>query len=151
MSQRVKEIIVEKGKAIGLKTDSDKYSFDLIFSNSDIFTTYEKLLNNQKAPKSIKNQEYSSSAVIFYWGIKNKFDNLDLHNIFFSENYKSEFDFIFNKKNVSDDFTVYVNITSKDVPKDAPEGCENWFVMINTPPDEGQDWESIKNRLRKNY
>ena len=149
MSQRVKEIIVEKGKAIGLKTDSDKYSFDLIFSNSDIFTTYEKLLNNQKAPKSIKNQEYSSSAVIFYWGIKNKFDNLDLHNIFFSENYKSEFDFIFNKKNVSDDFTVYVNITSKDVPKDAPEGCENWFVMINTPPDEGQDWESIKNRLRK--
>ena len=149
MSQRVKEIIVEKGKAIGLETDSDKYSFDLIFSNSDIFTTYEKLLKNQKAPKSIKNQEYSSSAVIFYWGIKNKFDNLDLHNIFFSENYKSEFDFIFNKKNVSDDFTVYVNITSKDVPKDAPEGCENWFVMINTPPDEGQDWESIKNRLRK--
>ena len=35
MSQRVKEIIVEKGKTIGLKTDSDKYSFDLIFSNSD--------------------------------------------------------------------------------------------------------------------
>ena len=35
------------------------------------------------------------------------------------------------------------------MPKDAPKGCENWFVMINTPPDEGQDWESIKNRLRK--
>ena len=56
---------------------------------------------------------------------------------------------MFNKKNISDDFTVYVNITSKEVAKDAPEGCENWFVMINTPPDEGQDWESIKNRLRK--
>ena len=31
MSQRVKEIIVEKGKAIGLKTDSDKYEFRFDF------------------------------------------------------------------------------------------------------------------------
>ena len=30
------------------------------------------------------------------------------------------------------------------MPKDAPEGCENWFVMINTPPDLGQDWNQLK-------
>ena len=94
-------------------------------------------------------QERSSSAVIFYWGIQKKFDQLDLHNIFFSKDYKAEFEAIFNQNKISDDFTVYVNITSKDIPTDAPQGGENWFVMINTAADHGQDWEKIKNQLRK--
>jgi phytoene desaturase len=149
MKKKVKEIIVEKGKAVGIKAESFESRFDLILSNMDIFPTYKNLLRDQKAPKRILRQESSSSAVIFYWGIKNQFNQLDLHNIFFSKNYKSEFDSIFNQNSVSDDFTVYVNITSKDVPQDAPEGCENWFVMINVPSDQGQDWESIKNRLRE--
>ena len=25
---------------------------------------------------------------------------------------------------------------------DAPKNCENWFVMINTPHDNGQNWEA---------
>ena len=41
-----------------------------------------------------------------------------------------------------------MNITSIDVPGDAPEGCENWFVMINTPADKGQDWEALVSKLR---
>ena len=45
--------------------------------------------------------------------------------------------------------TIYINITSKDVPNDAPKGCENWFVMINTPADHGQDWEAMVNKLRQ--
>ena len=79
-----------------------------------------KTIKESKTPKSIKNQEYSIYPVIFYWGIKINLTTW-LHNIFFSENYKSEFILFLIKKNVSDDFTVYVNITSKDVPKDAPE------------------------------
>ena len=130
MRKKVKEIIVEKGKAVGIKAENFESRFDLVLSNVDIFPTYKNLLKDQKAPKRILRQESSSSAVIFYWGIKNQFNQLDLHNIFFSKNYKSEFDSIFNQNSVSDDFTVYVNITSKDVPNDAPEGCENWFVMI---------------------
>ena len=26
----------------------------------------------------------------------------------------------------------------------APEGCENWFVMVNAPNDAGQDWETFR-------
>ena len=53
------------------------------------------------------------------------------------------------EKTPADDFTIYVNITSKDVPTDSPNGSENWFVMINTPADHGQNWEKIVNELRK--
>ena len=26
---------------------------------------------------------------------------------------------------------MYINITSKELPQDAPEGHENWFVLMN--------------------
>jgi phytoene dehydrogenase-like protein len=33
-----------------------------------------------------------------------------------------------------------VNIGSKITLEDAPEGQENWFVLINAPPHDGRDW-----------
>jgi phytoene dehydrogenase-like protein len=114
----------------------------------DVFHTYKKLLPNEIPPINRLKQERSSSAVIFYWGIKQSFPDLDLHNIFFSKNYKKEFQAIFKDRTVSEDPTIYINITSKEVVGDAPKGCENWFIMINTPADHGQDWTQIVNRLR---
>ena len=32
---------------------------------------------------------------------------------------------------------------------DAPEGYENWFMMINTPADYGQDWEKEAKKIKK--
>ena len=144
----VKEIKVKLGVVSGIKTNSDSFSSDYVISNMDVFHTYKKLLPNEIPPINRLKQERSSSAVIFYWGIKQSFPDLDLHNIFFSKNYKKEFQAIFKDKTVSEDPTIYINITSKEVVGDAPKGCENWFIMINTPADHGQDWTQIVNRLR---
>jgi diapolycopene oxygenase len=73
-----------------------------------------------------------------------------LHNVFFSQDYKKEFDSIFHTKQLSNDPTVYVNITSKMESLHAPAGKENWFVMINAPANIGQDWQELKQTLRKN-
>ena len=62
----------------------------------------------------------------------------------------AQFTYIFEKKEIIDDPTVYINITAKNEPNDAPEGCENWFVMINVPGNEGQDWDEIIKISRKN-
>ncbi len=43
-----------------------------------------------------------------------------------------------------------MNISSKYCPADAPEGCENWFVMINVPANKGQDWDTLITQARKN-
>ena len=116
----------------------------------DIFSTYKRLLPGSKHPQKILEQERSSSALIFYWGIKGKFPELDLHNIFFSEDYQKEFTMLFEDKDLYEDPTVYVNITSKEDSNDAPEGCENWFVMVNAPGNFGQDWEKLKVQAKKN-
>ena len=96
------------------------------------------------------NQERSSSAIIFYWGIRHLFPELDLHNIFFTQDYKQEFECLFEKKSVYNDPTIYINITSKEESSDAPKDSENWFVMVNAPGDFGQDWDKIIQETRKN-
>ncbi len=146
----VEKIVVNKKKVQGLQLPTAILSFDKVVSNMDVVSTYKKLLTSQPQPHRLLNQPKSSSALIFYWGIQQVFPQLDLHNIFFSNNYQREFDRIFNKKDIDDDPTVYVNITSKYKPDDAPEGCENWFVMINVPNNTGQDWDSLIAAARKN-
>jgi phytoene desaturase len=143
-NQKVESIIVEKNTVKGISLGDKKMEAQIVLSNIDITPTYRKLLGDKFSPEKILNQEKSSSALIFYWGVKGVFPELDVHNIFFSEDYKSEFDYIFNKKMLHDDPTVYINITSKVCKNDAPENCENWFVMINVPHLNGQDWMQLK-------
>ena len=149
LSSPVTEILVENKKAVGVCVNEAKHLADLVVSNMDVVPTYRKLLPNQTQPEKVLSQERSSSAVIFYWGVGKSFSQLDLHNIFFSDDYAAEFAAIFNTKTLYHDPTIYVNITSKDVPADAPEGKENWFVMINAPHDTGQDWKAIAEQLRE--
>ena len=59
--------------------------------------------------------------------------DLSLHNIFFSEDYQKEFDLIFNKKSIPNDFTIYLHLSSVMNKDDSPTNGQNWFVMINTP------------------
>jgi phytoene desaturase len=146
------EIVLNGKVATGIKVKGDVILADIVISNMDIWFTYHKLLNNYPKlhPKKVLQQERSSSALVFYWGINKEFAGLDLHNIFFSANYKAEFDHIWQQKNIYHDPTVYINITSKLNPNDAPPGCENWFVMINVPANTGQDWNTWITEARKN-
>ena len=51
---------------------------------------------------------------------------------------------------------IWFKDSNKMTPcKDAPEGFENWFVMINAPANQGQDWEAniklARERIYKKY
>ena len=147
---RVEEILVEDKKVKGIRLNGEIIPADRVISNMDIWFTYRQLLKNEVAPKRILNQERSSSALIFYWGIKAEFPELDLHNIFFSEDYKKEFAAIWEQQSIDVDPTIYVNISAKYQSGDAPKGAENWFVMINVPANTGQNWDELIAAARKN-
>ncbi len=146
----VEKIIYFERKVAGIVCNEENIYADIIVSNADVYFTYKKLLNLDFKAKSLLRQERSSSALIFYWGISKLFPQLDLHNIFFSEDYSSEFNYLFHKQHSFDDPTIYINITSKMDASLAPAGMENWFVMINVPSDNGQDWEAVKTKARMN-
>lgn len=146
----VTQIQKKDKKVTGLVTASgQKWEGDLIITNMDAYFTYLHLLDDKKRAQNVLRQERSSSALIFYWGVEKEFEELDLHNIFFSEDYKNEFDQI-SEGHVCDDPTVYIHITSKYIKGDAPQGCENWFTMINVPHNSGQNWDEIIERSRRN-
>lgn len=146
--EEVEKILVKNSIAVSVQSKKNGYPADVVVSNMDVYPTFTRLLSDQKQPRKVLAQERSSSALIFYWGISKEFTELDLHNIFFSENYQKEFEHIFDKKSLYHDPTVYINITSKEEPNDAPTGHENWFVMINAPGNHGQDWERLKKESR---
>jgi phytoene desaturase len=144
----VERIELEHNRAIGLHTAHGFVPYRTVVSNMDVVPTYRKLLKGHDAPATYLKQERSSSALIFYWGVRGSFDALGLHNILWSEDYREEFRTLFEEKDIHDDPTVYINITSKYEPADAPPGCENWFVMVNAPYVAGQDWDALTGRMR---
>ncbi len=147
--EKVESIQTKEGVATGILTAKGNYHFDKVVSNMDVVPTYSRLLKEHTPPKSYLKQERSSSALIFYWGMHRKFEELGLHNIFWSENYQEEFRQLFEERNIYHDPTVYVNITSKHEAADAPADAENWFVMVNAPYIAGQDWTQLREIARK--
>lgn len=145
---RADEILTQNKAVYGLRTEEKTYLFDRIICNMDVFFAYKKLLPNHVKPNRILQQERSTSAVIFYWGIKKVFPQLDMHNLFFSEDYRSEFKYLKEGK-VAEDASIYVNLTTNHTPSDAPEGCQNWFVMINVPSQSDQSKTMDINVLRE--
>ncbi len=145
---RVDRILMEHGSVKGLRVNGVDQPADLVISDVDIYYVYKDLLPDQPFPKKYFKGERSTSAMIFYWALDQSFQELELHNILFSSDYRKEFDSLFEDQQVPDDPTVYIFISSKMVPGDAPEGKENWFVMINVPPDTGQDWDRETERAR---
>ena len=135
----VDQIVVENNRAVGVEVKGVRFNSDVVVSNVDAYFTYHHLLKGLPFPAKVLNQERSSSAIIFYWGMGKTFPALDVHNLFFSNDYQKEFSGLFETHELAEDLTVYVNITSKVVTADAPQGKENWFVMVNAPRWDGQD------------
>lgn len=140
-NQPVQQLVISNGVAKGVLVNDTQIDADCIVTNVDVFYAYRDHIKNKLKANKVLKQERSSSAVVFYWGINKLFDQLHLHNIFFSKQYEEEFSAIFNGTTYADP-TIYINITSKMETIHAPTGMENWFVMVNVPADTGQDWDA---------
>jgi phytoene desaturase len=152
LNQKVDEIILENNKVKAIKVNDKIIKYDKIISNVDVNYTFKNLIKNFESRESRRYEKKlpSFSGLVFYWGIKKEFPELETHNILFSKEYKKEFDDLFNNKTIHNDPTVYIYISSKLNKDDAPAGKENWFVMVNAPHIQNQNWESEVKSARKN-
>lgn len=125
---KIDEIKYER-QSFNISSGAKNYKSTVVISNIDYYHT--QFLLNRKVNTSYS--KLSTSAFVFYWGVKINSDKLKLHNILFSKNYENEFSQIFEEGVLPDDPTIYINITSKINSQHAPKDCENWFVMVNTP------------------
>lgn len=149
LGQKVDRIEIENKKATGIRINGRPVYYDHIICNADIHEAYRKLIPEEKKPKRILDHPKSHSVIVFHWGIKQTFPQLALHNMFFAHDMSSEYRTIYMNADVGDDFTCYIYVSNKVNKQDAPEGCENWYILINAPHDQGQDWEAMVHRVRQ--
>lgn len=149
-NQPVEKVVMDKRVTKGVIVEGGIYPSDVVISDIDMFYLYRDLLENVPFPVKQFKKERSTSALIFCWAIDRDFPQLDLNNILFSDNYQEEFRVLGHKREVYEDPTIYLFISSKKVWNDAPEGKENWYVMINVPENLGQDWNALIEMTREN-
>jgi len=135
-NSRVREICVRDGQVCGVRLETGEIlPASRLISNLDVTATWGLVRGElaRRQRERLLRRAVSCSGQILLLGVQGSFPELAHHNIFFSENYRREFDQIFREHRLPDDPTLYVCITSKTDPQHAPPGCENWFVMANAP------------------
>ncbi|MBN2104047.1 phytoene desaturase [bacterium] len=148
----VERICHDNHRIQGVSIHGEKIDADAVLCNADVVTSHHDLIDGfQKKAKRLGRLEPSLSGLIFFWGIRGEHPNLGQHNIFFSQDYQKEFTRIFQDLIPSEDPTVYVSISSKSESRHAPEGCENWFVLVNMPylNENQSDENELTNRIRQ--
>jgi phytoene desaturase len=150
LNSYVDAIIVENNTVERIKINGIYEKYDFVISNCNVITTFNKLIEGFDSQTTKLNKlEPSLSAFVMLFGIKKTFNNLIHHNIFYSNDYKKEFNDIFTKKVIPDDPTINISISSKTDQTHAPEGCENWVVQSNMPYlNKNINWNEEKYRVK---
>ena len=150
----IEQLVTAKSnrKIIAVKINGEIQEFDTVVSNCDATITHTELTTNDQInlPKKsqLKSIEPSCSGFVLLLGINKKYRQLKHHNIFFSSNYKNEFDELFNQKIASKNPTIYISNTSDKTLFDIPDGEKsNFFILVNTPylNENEMDWDEQKN------
>ena len=150
LGTRVDRILVTANRARGVRCGGQDIEADAVVTNADVLATYRRLLPHvaDRLARRYERLQPSTSGLVFLWGITSSFPELSVSNVFFPRDYRAEFEDLFTRRRCPTDPTVFVTITSKTVPGDAPPGRENWFVLVNAPADDGQDWLAEVSRVR---
>jgi len=125
-----------------------------VVSDLDVGNVYQHLLDPglvaPRRARAVTHTELSCSGFILLLGVRGTHPSLAHHNIFFSSDYRREFQEIFSQKIPPSEPTIYLAISSKTDPEHAPPGCENWFILINVPPLDGKmQWETVTSHYRQ--
>jgi phytoene desaturase len=114
---------------------TESFRPDIVIANADAEHLYRDLLGDQRALRKVQRADRSSSGFVICAGVRGLTPGLTHHNLWFSEDYRTEFAQIAAGE-LPDDPTIYACVSSVTDPSQAPAGNENWFLLINTAPDE---------------
>jgi phytoene desaturase len=143
----VERIEVVNGRARGvLLEDGTFLDAEVVVSNADPATVYTKLLDASHRRKhtdgSIARKRYSMSLFVAYFGTKKTYPDLAHHSILLGPRYRELLTDIFDRKQLADDFSLYLHAPTRTDASLAPAGNESFYVLSPVPNQKsGIDWE----------
>jgi phytoene desaturase len=142
----VDHIEVQGGRAKGvLLEDGTFIEADLVVSNADPATVYTKLIDPSARRKhtdgSIARKKYSMSLFVGYFGTNKTYPELAHHSILLGPRYRELLTDIFDRKKLTDDFSLYLHAPTRTDSSLAPPGSESFYVLSPVPNQQsGIDW-----------
>ena len=143
--EAVENVIVENGRATGLKTAKRTMAADAVVVNADFAGAIRRLLPDKHRPrwtdKTLARKKYSCSTFMMYLGIEGRFDDVSHHTIYLAENYRENLRDIEETHKLSENPSFYVQNASVTDPTLAPEGHSTLYVLLPVSHDTGSiDW-----------
>jgi phytoene desaturase len=143
----------EGRRVLGVRIEGGEFiPADAVVCNADALYAQRQLFGTDAAPREV---EPSLAGFVLLLGAHRTWPALSHHNVFFSADYRAEFDQLFLERRPADRPTIYVCNTSATDPQHAPEGSSNLFVLVNAPPlDAGEpgaagfDWDAHREHYR---
>ncbi|WP_153114722.1 1-hydroxycarotenoid 3,4-desaturase CrtD [Rhodocyclus tenuis] len=133
----VAEIIVRDGRACGVQLDNgERIEADAVVSNVDVAAIGEGLFGeaSRAAVRRLPSSARSLSALTWNMLAECRDFPLVRHNVFFSDDYASEFSDIFQQRRLPVTPTVYVCAQDRgDADEVTPSGSERLFCLVNAP------------------
>lgn len=133
----IEEILISEGRTIGIKTSRGVEKGDIIICNADFPYAVKELVKDKKAKgkytdKKITNMKYSCSTFIIYLGLKKKYSELLVHNLYIGDNFKQNIEAPF-KGNLPEKPSLYIYSPSRIDEKMSAETKECLNIMVRVP------------------
>lgn len=146
----VSKILIERfgkrARARGVQlSDGTQIESDVVVANSDVVYTYRRLIPPEHRPRytdpTLDKLEPGGSGMVLLLGVDGTYTQLAHHNKFMPGDYTSDLRAMFDTHTVPDDPCIYVCASTRTDPTQAPDGCENLFVLASAPALDGRiDW-----------
>jgi phytoene desaturase len=150
----VAQIEVSGRSASGLVLESgERVVADIVVANAEVPYVYSALLPDDGTTAKLCRKRFTSSAIMFYWGIEGaRCPELLHHNVFVTEHrYRESFDRIFRDLTLPDEPSFYVCAPSRTEPKATPEAADALTVLVpvgHMDTRNAQDWDALTRRAR---
>jgi phytoene desaturase len=130
----VERVTARDGRVTGVElADGSRQPAAVVVANVDAEHLYADLLPDPAALRRVRRAERSTSGFVVCAGVRGETDGVGHHNVWFSADGPAEFAQL-DAGRSADDPTVYACVSSVTDPSQAPPDCENWFLLVNTPP-----------------
>jgi phytoene dehydrogenase-like protein len=135
----VRAIVSRNRKIRGVELkDGSFHNCDVAIMNGD--ASLARVLLGEPGAKPLPESDRSLSGFIMLLGIQRRLADLAHHTVYFSADYKEEFNDLFHRRTFPADPTVYVSMPSKKDRSIAPVDGETLFIMANAPANDQDPW-----------
>ena len=154
LDEPVEKVLIERGKAVGVKTARHTLAADAVVVNADFAGAMRRMVPNQQRRKwtdeRLAKKKFSCSTFMMYLGIEGRYDDVSHHTIYLAKDYKDNLRDIEERHQLSANPSFYVQNASVTDATLAPEGHSTLYVLLPVTHESANvDWAKETPRYRE--